>query len=147
MCLHTGSSQAWHSKIQLVSLMEAENYFTVTSHFAGQMERDHFLCKTENLFLGAVLVDELRGVRSLETRGRCPVLYWFCMDSFTKCFFFFNKVFLCFFFSAAAFLHASLCSAERGNVATVQPSLEGLSQDVSLLSVYLLGKAEALRLA
>ena len=85
----------------------------MTSNFTGQMKHDHFLCRTENLFLGAMLVDELLGARGLERRGRCPILYLFCMDSFTK-----SYILLCFFFSPAAFLHAFLHS-ERGNVATV----------------------------
>lgn len=50
-------------------------------------------------------------------------------------------------FSLAVFLHASLCSVETGSVATASPSSEGLSQDVALMHIYLLGEAEALMLA
>lgn len=78
------------------------------------MKCGHFLCGTENLVLGAMLVDKLLGVRGLEKRGRCLILYLFCMDSFIN-----SYIFLCFFFSPAAFLHASLHSAERGDVAIV----------------------------
>lgn len=55
--------------------------------------------------------------------------------------------FSCFVLTCCAFLHTSLHSVETGSVAAVSASSEGLSQDVSLMCLYLVGKAGALMLA
>lgn len=115
MCVHTlAQAKLGIVKYSLFLCWRMRTSLLSLPNLQGKMKHDHFLCRTENLFSGAMRVDEVLGVRRLERRGRCPIHYLFCMDSFTK-----SYIFLCFFFSSVAFLHASLHSVERENVATV----------------------------
>lgn len=48
------------------------------------MKHDYALCRIENLFVGAVLVDELLGVRGLERKERCPICFLILYGQFYK---------------------------------------------------------------
>lgn len=111
MCVHADSSKTWHSKIQLISLTKYQNLFIVTSNFAEEMKHDHFLYRTENPFLGVMLVDELLGVRGVERRWRYPILYLFRMDSFVE-----SYIFLCIFSSHQLLFHVPLSTLLKGKM-------------------------------
>lgn len=113
MCVHT-VAQAKHGivKYSLFLCWRMRTSLLLLPTLQGKMKHDHFLCRTENLFSGAVRVGEVLGVRCLERRGEMSYTLFVLYGQFYKVLHF--PVFF-----LLIFLHASLHSVERENVATV----------------------------